>query len=234
MHSYTQYCEPPCIRVRHDLAMPMPPSFVVCSHRRWQARHHGQQGAAGEQGYRDVSREDRGSSDVVGFAHRRLVNPACTMESHSAPRITHVPRLRVCSFAAASARGVQVAFESAVAGGIPIIKAVREGLAGAYRRRCCNGGTDSDSAAAGRSAEACALSILLSYTSVGLTFPCDAPPTDYSARNICSQPHRVDRGHHQRDLQLHLVDHEGYRRVLPTGPGTGTGTKAADIVRPQW
>jgi homoserine dehydrogenase len=33
-------------------------------------------------------------------------------------------------FAAAQARGVMVAFEAAVAGGIPIIKAVREGLAG--------------------------------------------------------------------------------------------------------
>ena len=31
-------------------------------------------------------------------------------------------------FAAASARGVMVAFEAAVAGGIPIIKAIREGL----------------------------------------------------------------------------------------------------------
>ncbi|MGC9162769.1 MAG: homoserine dehydrogenase [Thiomonas sp.] len=33
-------------------------------------------------------------------------------------------------FAAAQARGVMVAFEAAVAGGVPIIKAVREGLAG--------------------------------------------------------------------------------------------------------
>jgi homoserine dehydrogenase len=33
-------------------------------------------------------------------------------------------------FAAAQARGVMVAFEAAVAGGIPIIKAIREGLAG--------------------------------------------------------------------------------------------------------
>jgi len=33
-------------------------------------------------------------------------------------------------FAAASAKGVMVAFEAAVAGGIPIIKAIREGLAG--------------------------------------------------------------------------------------------------------
>jgi len=31
-------------------------------------------------------------------------------------------------FAAASAKGVMVAFEAAVAGGIPIIKAMREGL----------------------------------------------------------------------------------------------------------
>ncbi|TPW09475.1 MAG: homoserine dehydrogenase, partial [Halothiobacillaceae bacterium] len=33
-------------------------------------------------------------------------------------------------FAAASAKGVMVAFEAAVAGGIPVIKAIREGLAG--------------------------------------------------------------------------------------------------------
>ncbi|MDQ2696384.1 MAG: homoserine dehydrogenase, partial [Pseudomonadota bacterium] len=33
-------------------------------------------------------------------------------------------------FAAAGERGVMVAFEAAVAGGIPIIKAIREGLAG--------------------------------------------------------------------------------------------------------
>ena len=33
-------------------------------------------------------------------------------------------------FAAANKKGVTVAFEAAVAGGIPIIKAIREGLAG--------------------------------------------------------------------------------------------------------
>jgi homoserine dehydrogenase len=37
-------------------------------------------------------------------------------------------------FAAASARGVTVAFEAAVGGGIPIIKAIREGLAARRRR----------------------------------------------------------------------------------------------------
>jgi homoserine dehydrogenase len=61
-------------------------------------------------------------------------------------------------FAAAQKRGVMVAFEAAVAGGIPIIKALREGL-------------------------------------------------------TCKSD-RVDRRHHQRDQQLHSVDHARHRRGL--------------------
>ncbi len=59
--------------------------------------------------------------------HRRTLLTSHHIPPHPFSPLT--PPGSPCSFAAARASGVQVAFESAVAGGIPIIKALREGLA---------------------------------------------------------------------------------------------------------
>jgi homoserine dehydrogenase len=95
--------------------------------RSWSGRRHrGRRCAAGDRqpGHRHRHRVDRWLRHRAALVLEAIAAGKHVVTANKALLAVHGTEI----FAAASAKGVMVAFEAAVAGGIPIIKALREGL----------------------------------------------------------------------------------------------------------